>query len=313
MASTDKEALQSERLVSLLDRVQAAPSAYWRAKLADIDVGSITSIPRHRPPAVHREVRSPRVVPLRHAGNLARRHRAHPCQLRHQRKPTVVGYSRRDIDIFAECNARALAIAGVIRVMCFTTPMATDCSRAASAFTTAASCSAPPSSRPRAATPGSNFSSSRTWAPELCAPRPRFACSLASEPPRLDCTNASRCERRFSGRSRGRRDAAEDPRRVGRGIPGGRHLRSVRGHGPRRRPGVTRFAGSAPDLRRPFLPRDRRSGDGRAGPGPGSSASWSSPPSPRRRSRCFATGPATSQGSSPSWARMAARSPASLA
>lgn len=114
MASTDKEALQSERLVSLLDRVQAAPSAYWRAKLADIDVGSITSIRDiDRLPFTEKsDLREsyPYGMLTISLDDTVRIHASSGTS----GKPTVVGYSRRDIDISAECNARALAIAGVI-------------------------------------------------------------------------------------------------------------------------------------------------------------------------------------------------------
>ena len=114
MSASDKERLQSNRLVSLLDRLSQAPSAYWRAKLSEVDVGSVASIRdidrralteksdfRHTYPYGMLSISLDDTVRLHASSGTSG-------------KPTIVGYSRRDIEIFAECNARALAIAGVI-------------------------------------------------------------------------------------------------------------------------------------------------------------------------------------------------------
>ena len=114
MNAGDKEVLQSERLVALLLRLRQAPSAYWREKLAGVDFEAITSI------------RDINMLPFTHKSDLrdtypygmlaiplAETVRVHASSGT-SGKPTVVGYSRGDIEMFAECNARALAIAGVV-------------------------------------------------------------------------------------------------------------------------------------------------------------------------------------------------------
>ena len=114
MSSGDKERLQSDRLVSLLDRLRQAPSAYWRAKLSDVDIGSIASIRDiDRLPFTEKsDFRDmyPYGMLSISLDDTVRLHASSGTS----GKPTVVGYSRGDIEIFAECNARALAIAGVI-------------------------------------------------------------------------------------------------------------------------------------------------------------------------------------------------------
>jgi phenylacetate-coenzyme A ligase PaaK-like adenylate-forming protein len=61
-------------------------------------------------------------------------------------KPTVVGYTRRDIDMWAELMARSFVAAGVTRAMSSTTPTATASLPAALAPTTALRSSVPRSS-----------------------------------------------------------------------------------------------------------------------------------------------------------------------
>ncbi len=109
-----KEQLQTERLRSLLDRLASAPSAYWREKLAGVEISAIRSIRDvdQLPFTEKSELRDTYpygmlAIPL---DDTVRLHASSGTS----GKPTVVGYSRRDIEIFAECNARALAIAGVI-------------------------------------------------------------------------------------------------------------------------------------------------------------------------------------------------------
>ena len=114
MDAKAKEHLQTERLQALLDHVSHSPSPYWREKLAGVDVDSIRSIRDiDRLPFTEKsDLRDNYpygmlAIPLDDAVRL---HASSGTS----GKPTVVGYSRRDIEIFAECNARALAIAGVI-------------------------------------------------------------------------------------------------------------------------------------------------------------------------------------------------------
>ena len=114
MGAADKERLQSERLVSLIDRLRQAPSAYWRNKLADVADGDIASIHdiTKLPFTEKSDLRETYPygmlsIPL---DDTVRLHASSGTS----GKPTVVGYSRSDIAMFAECNARALAIAGVI-------------------------------------------------------------------------------------------------------------------------------------------------------------------------------------------------------
>src|SRR6266702_3049448 len=73
-----RSALQRERLGALVGRLQASGSAFWARKLA---------------------------VPLEDCI------RIHASSGTHG-KPTIVAYTRRDIDVFAEVNARAIACAG---------------------------------------------------------------------------------------------------------------------------------------------------------------------------------------------------------
>lgn len=112
MGRTDKRRLQSERLLSLIDRLRRSPAAYWRSKLDGVgDISSIDDI-GELPFTEKSELRDTYpygmlAIPL---DDTVRLHASSGTS----GKPTVVGYSRRDIEIFAECNARALSLAGVI-------------------------------------------------------------------------------------------------------------------------------------------------------------------------------------------------------
>ena len=68
-------------------------------------------------------------------------------------KPTVVGYTRGDIDTWADLMARSIRAAGGTPPTSSTSPMATASSPAGSAFTTAPSGSARPWCRSAAAPP----------------------------------------------------------------------------------------------------------------------------------------------------------------
>jgi phenylacetate-CoA ligase len=112
MAPADRADLQSRRLRDLVRRLASADSAYWKGKLGRIDpdaVGGIEDIPRlplTRKPELREQFPFGMLaVPLErtiriHASSGTRG------------KPTVVAYTRSDIDLFAEVNARAIACAG---------------------------------------------------------------------------------------------------------------------------------------------------------------------------------------------------------
>jgi len=111
MEAVDKTRLQSERLVNLIERLRAAEAPYWGDKLSG--VGPIASIDdiTELPFTDKHELRDTYpfamlAMPLRETVRL---HASSGTS----GKPTVVGYSRQDVAVFAEVNARALAIAGV--------------------------------------------------------------------------------------------------------------------------------------------------------------------------------------------------------
>ncbi len=112
MAPEDKHALQSRRLVALLERLQRASSPYWQEKLAAVDVDDIRSIDDivRLPFTWKDEFRQtyPYGMLAVPRAELVRIHASSGTS----GKPTVVGYTARDIAIFAEVNARAIAMAG---------------------------------------------------------------------------------------------------------------------------------------------------------------------------------------------------------
>jgi phenylacetate-CoA ligase len=91
----------------LLRRLQAVDSPYWRAKLADVSPDDELE---HLPLTIKSELRDTypfgmAAVPLADAVRL---HASSGTR----GKPTIVLYSARDVDVFAEVNARAIACAG---------------------------------------------------------------------------------------------------------------------------------------------------------------------------------------------------------
>ena len=104
--------LQSERLVSLIERLQGSAFLYWKQKLAGVEGGSIRDIEDlvRLPFTTKSELRDnfpfgmlavPRSDTVRvHASSGTRG------------KPTVVAYTAADIDLFADVNARCIATAG---------------------------------------------------------------------------------------------------------------------------------------------------------------------------------------------------------
>ena len=115
MGTDEKRALQSDRLSKLVDRLTSIDSKYWSDKLAAIEPTSISSIDdiARLPFTVKSELRStyPYGMFAMSLDDIVRLHASSGTS----GKPTVVGYTRHDIGVFAEVNARSLAIAGVRR------------------------------------------------------------------------------------------------------------------------------------------------------------------------------------------------------
>jgi phenylacetate-CoA ligase len=110
LSSQDLRAGQSAALVDLVGRLAAASSPYWDAKLRD--VGPITSIDDigRLPFTVKKEFRDAYpygmlAVPM---SDVVRVHASSGTS----GKPTIVAYTGPDIALFAEVNARSLALAG---------------------------------------------------------------------------------------------------------------------------------------------------------------------------------------------------------
>src|SRR5579859_4158060 len=115
LEAMDRESLrklQGERLLALIGRLKNYRSAYWDAKLAGLEPGSIGDIDdlRRLPFTIKAELRDSfpfgmLAVPL---ADTVRVHASSGTR----GKPTVVAYTADDIDVFADVNARAIAAAG---------------------------------------------------------------------------------------------------------------------------------------------------------------------------------------------------------
>ncbi|MEZ5175899.1 MAG: phenylacetate--CoA ligase [Acidimicrobiia bacterium] len=110
MPRTERRRLQSARLVSLVDRLKASEVPYWRTKMAQ--VGEITSIDdiTSLPFTDKSEMREAfpygmLTVPV------AACNRIHASSGT-SGKPTIVAYTKHDLGVFAEVNARVLGCAG---------------------------------------------------------------------------------------------------------------------------------------------------------------------------------------------------------
>jgi len=104
--------LQSERLGSLIRRLASRDSPYWRTKLEGVDpatVHDVDDLPR-LPFTVKSELRESYPFGML-AEPLARCVRVHASSGT-RGKPTIVAYTARDVEVFAEVNARAIACAG---------------------------------------------------------------------------------------------------------------------------------------------------------------------------------------------------------
>ena len=112
MDAAAKEQLQTDRLLTMLGRLRVADVPYWQEKLGTVDldqIGSIRDISllpytfkhefRDTYPFGMLAVPRPETVRVHASSGTSGR-------------PTIVGYSRSDIDVFAEVNARAIAVGG---------------------------------------------------------------------------------------------------------------------------------------------------------------------------------------------------------
>ena len=110
LTPADLRAGQSAALVDLVERLRAAPSPYWGAKLRD--VGPITSLDDigRLPFTVKKEFRDtyPYGMLAVPRSDVVRVHASSGTS----GKPTIVAYTAGDVAMFAEVNARALALAG---------------------------------------------------------------------------------------------------------------------------------------------------------------------------------------------------------
>src|SRR5437870_8397289 len=103
----ERAVLQRKRLTSLVRRLRAVETPYWREKLRDVgDKPALEELPF----TTKRELRD--AFPFGTlAVPLAETVRIHASSGTHG-KPTIVAYTARDVALFAEVNARAIACAG---------------------------------------------------------------------------------------------------------------------------------------------------------------------------------------------------------
>ncbi len=101
--------LQDERLRSLLDRLGRSDAPYWRQKLDGVTVTGLDDI-ASLPTTVKQEFRDtyPNGMVAVPAEDVVRVHASSGTS----GKATIVSYTAHDVDVFAEVNARALALAG---------------------------------------------------------------------------------------------------------------------------------------------------------------------------------------------------------
>ncbi len=103
-------ALQDERLATTMARVRAAEVPFWREKLAglpvDVSLDRIADLPFTTKPEFRNAYPYGMFVAGTH--DVVRVHASSGTS----GKPTIVGYTAHDVGIFAEVNARALAMAG---------------------------------------------------------------------------------------------------------------------------------------------------------------------------------------------------------
>jgi phenylacetate-CoA ligase len=103
-------AVQSSRLAATFDRARRAPSPFWQSKLADVgDVRSLDDL-AELPFTVKSEFRETYPYGML-AVSMERVVRVHASSGT-SGKPTIVAYTAGDVAVFAEVNARAMAMAG---------------------------------------------------------------------------------------------------------------------------------------------------------------------------------------------------------
>jgi phenylacetate-CoA ligase len=107
-----RQGLQRDRLAELLGRLRAGGSPYWSKKLSGVNAGAVVDVQDWTalPFTTKAEMREAYpfgmlAVPLE---DTVRIHASSGTR----GKPTVVAYTARDIEVFAEVNARAIACAG---------------------------------------------------------------------------------------------------------------------------------------------------------------------------------------------------------
>lgn len=112
MSTDERSALQTQRLRDLIDRLRSAPQPFWPDRLGDVaagDIGSpadVTGLPftvkddfRETYPTGMLAVPVEETVRVHASSGTSGR-------------PTIVAYTRADLDVFARLNARALVCAG---------------------------------------------------------------------------------------------------------------------------------------------------------------------------------------------------------
>ena len=108
-----KTDLQLQRLQDLVARLAGSGNAFWADRLAGVDPASITSLGSLTglPFTVKADLRDtyPLGMVVTPMDDTVRLHASSGTS----GKPTIVVYTPRDLEIWAECNARALALAGV--------------------------------------------------------------------------------------------------------------------------------------------------------------------------------------------------------
>jgi phenylacetate-CoA ligase len=107
-----KRSLQGERLAALVARLASSGNAFWTERLADVDPTSITSVEDlgALPFTVKQDLRDqyPLGMVTTPMAETTRLHASSGTS----GKPTIVVYTPHDLAIWAEVNARALALAG---------------------------------------------------------------------------------------------------------------------------------------------------------------------------------------------------------
>lgn len=112
MAPDERERVQSERLVALVERLSVTDSPFWRARLAGIEASAIRGVEdiAELPFTTKHDLRDTYpfgmvVVPF---AETVRIHASSGTR----GKPTIVAYTAHDVDVFAEVNARSIGCAG---------------------------------------------------------------------------------------------------------------------------------------------------------------------------------------------------------